>query len=428
MDDKKKQELQEVLEATKKMQDERHIAEREFSKNIQQSLYYFLQKNAYMGNLLTELNFYTSYQLPTAALCYDKQKRNFNVIINPVFFNKHTLEQREGILHHEVLHFLYDHIMRFGFDSTDPKENTRKNLATDMAINQYIPDLPEGCVDVKQFKLPDGKLFPVLRGADEYLKLLKDDKTQEANKDTLKKYMGEDGNGETLDQHNWDADLSEDEKKEFMEEMKKVLKRSIEKTAYGHDKVPDFVKDLLESLDKKLQGLNAKGILRQAIKKSVSFADRTSTWKRPNKRYKEYSPGTNLGKVPNLSIYIDTSGSISHRELNEFLSVLESFLKAGTRKCFLGLWHTSLYYKKKYKMRQRFDQAGLQSGGTDVTGVMEDINKTKPDLSLVLTDGYFDQTVEPKAQTIFIISKGGNKDFHWKNKFKTIYLEDLMKI
>ncbi len=436
-EEKTKKEITEIPELNKMLEEvkvDRVEEYKQFSKELQQSLYYFTNENPFIGGLLQEMNFKPSYQLPTAALCYDKKRQSFEILINPQFFAKMSLDHRIGVLHHEVLHFTNAHVFRFGMERTEANKDEAKkaNLAADMAINQYIRSLPEGCVDVKYFETDDGQPFPKFATAEVYLELLKD------NPNALKKAgekMKEDGigeggeaygEGETLDQHMWDS-LSDDEKKQMAEEMKKMIKRTMEKTSYDKSDLPDAIKDLIEDMNTFLNKMNYRQILQSAIKKSVSFTDRAATWKRPNKRYGVVAKGTTLAKLPELWELADTSGSISVKELNEFLAVVDGFLKAGSRKCMLGFWHTSLYKLKKYKLGNKIKEEEIESGGTDMTDTVEKVNKAKPDLTIILTDGYYGTSVDPETQMVIVISENGTMDHPLKNhpNVKTISMKGL---
>ena len=429
-------ELKDLVENTKV---DRSAEYKLFSKNLQKSLYYFSNENVFIGGLLQEMIFRPSYDLPTAALTFNPKSQEFMIVANPTFFNSLDLEHQMGVLHHEILHFTNSHVFRFSMERTTEqgkKDAKAANIATDMAINQYIRSLPKGCVDVKYFQKDDGTPFPLFSTAEVYLELLKDNPKAMENasknmeKDGIKIEGDGDafGDGQTLDQHAWD-EMSEEDKKNMAEEVKKMVKRTMEKTSYDKSDVPGGIKDLIEELDTFLRKLNYKRILQECIKKTVSFTDRSSTWKRPNKRYGKVAAGTTLGKLPQLNIYIDTSGSISVKEMNEFLAILNGFLKAGTRKCTLGFWHTNLYNKRKYKMNSKIASDEIESGGTDMTDVCKDINESSPDLSIILTDGYYDTRVKPKNQTIVIISDSGGMNHPLKNdrNVKTLNMSGLRK-
>lgn len=405
---------------------------KEYQKQMQRALYYFTNENIFIGNLLQEFSFKPEYRIPTACISYDKKRQHFEIFINPNFFLSMPMDQQIGVLHHEILHFVNNHIFRFSAEKSSSEDKSRDNVALDMSINQYIKALPKGCVDVKYYKEDNGTPFPIFQPAETYQKLLKDNPDAQKNARQAMKDdgidLGEDkGHGEgVMDSHDWEA-LSEEEKKQMANEIKKLVKRTMEKTSYDKSALSDSMKEFIEEIEAFLSKMNYKRILQETIKKTVCFADRASTWRRPNKRYGTVAPGTTISKLPQLNTYIDTSGSISVKEANQFLAVLNGFLKVGVRNCILGLWHTSLYRRKKYKLNQKLYQNEIESGGTDMTEVCEDINLSKPDLAIILTDGYYDTRVVPEGEVVIIISEGGNMDHPLKGKqnIKTIPMKGL---
>jgi len=126
-------------------------------------------------------------------------------------------------------------------------------------------------------------------------------------------------------------------------------------------------------------------------------------------------------------MYVDTSGSISYKELNEFLDVIDGFLKQGTKTCTLALWNTDIYYNKKYKVNSRITEREIMSGGTDPDPVLDHISKTKPELSIILTDGFYDRTrVNIKTKDIiWIISEGGQIQHPNAHLGKTIPMKGI---
>lgn len=448
---------------------EKIISEEEKKKTLQRTIFYFTDKEPFYGSLLQEITTKYSTQIPTAGITYNLKEKQYEVYVNPHFFCKRlNHDERVAVFHHEIMHFTNKHLFRLPFTDKDIPNQEKQiyNIAGDMAINQYIQGLPSGCsncknvqiksqeeweklhsteeliekcpgkgIDVKEWKLDDGKEFPLFQTMEQYYELIKSEKKkQDENNDDKKKGKGSGSKGnvpeklsgfKSLDEHFWDS-LDEETKKEMLSEAKKLLTRTIEKTSFSHSVVPDSIKDLLQEIDGLITGLNYKQLLKSVIKKTVSCIDRENTWKKPNKRYGAYSPGTKVGALPNLSMFIDTSGSISHKELNDFLKIMANFLKVGTRQCWLGLWHTELYYKKKYKLNAKINKEEVQSGGTNITSALEDIKKSNPNLAIILTDGYYEaSSVKPTCEIIFIISSGGNQEHPMKHLGKTILLDKI---
>lgn len=417
------------------------VLSEEYKKRmLSNAVYHLTEQDPFSGNLLQEITIKYNEMVPTAAITYNVKSSQYEVYVNPYFFDRLTAPNRRAVLLHEILHFTHKHLFRLPFIKNETSEEDRKlyNIAGDGAINQLITDLPEGCVRITEWKMDDGTFFPANKTMEQYYELIKQEqKQQQKSEDDKAKGKGEGTKGDVLgrlagykefDQHDWDA-LDEETKKKMLEEAKKIIKRSIEKTSTTYTKIPDSVKDLLVEIDHMAAGLNYKTILRQVIKKTVSCVDRETTWKKPNKRYGVVSPGTKVGSMPNLSFYLDTSGSISLKELNEFLHIMSEFLKIGTRNCWLGLWHTTLYYKKKYKLHAELNKEELQSGGTDVQGCIADIKKTQPNLAIILTDMYFEppNLTTYSGEILFIVSEGGNKNhgFNLPPNCKVICLENL---
>lgn len=436
-------------------------------KAIQSTLYYLTKNSPFLGGMLQELTIKFDERIPSiAGITYNKKTRLFDVLLHDSRFCSLDLDQRIAVLTHEILHFLHQHLFRLPFLNKEKTQQERgiMNIAGDMAINQMIANLPQGCVDVKMFKKNNGDPFPLLKSMEEYYSLLQQHqknnqqflpgpdgegkmkiKIKLKGKGAPGEGEGQEGQGEgqgkpgqgqgspgeggeeevELDFHDWD-ELSEEEKEEFLGETKKIIERTIEKTQYTHTELPGYVQDLLKRIETELAGINYKKILRDAIKRNASSSDREATWNKPNKRYGSYAKGTKLGKQPKLAFFNDSSGSISLAEQNSYLRIMDEFLAVGERSCLLAFWHTALYFTKPYKKGKEILSSELESGGTDVTCVMEYIKKHKPDLSIVLTDGYYSRArVEPDSEVIWIISKGGDANHPMKHIGKTIPLDKI---
>ncbi len=396
------------------------ISESEKKKALESALYYFTNQQPFVGAMLQELTIKYSSQVPTAGITFDKKNSEFLIYINPNFFCPLSSDERVALLHHEILHFTNKHLFRLPFLTVGDDQKQLYNIAGDMSINQYIPHLPKGCVDVKDWKhTVNGKVepFPTFRSMEEYYELIKNNKKE--NEEKLKSYK-------EFDRHDWEG-MDEETKQKMFDEAKKLIKRTIEKTSYDHSRVPESIKDLLQEIETLASGLNYRAILKNAIKRTVSSVERASTWKRPNRRYGIVSPGSITGNLPCLNFYNDSSGSISVTEQNVYLRIMDDFLAVGSRKCNLAFWHTGMYYKKPYRKGQEIKEDVIQSGGTDVACVLKDIKDTKPDLSLILTDMYFDKPPEfPEGnEIIWVVSKGGNRNHGFPASQKVIFLDDI---
>lgn len=454
--------------------------ENDVTKELQRCLYEIIKTSPFIGSLLQEMTFkFDNHTVPTAGVTFNNKTAKFELLVNTDFFMGKAKDpdgnpiitdskQRTAILTHEILHFLHNHLFRFQQMEVKGENRMFWNIAADMAINQYIPNLPKGCIKVEDFKTADKKPFPKLKSMEEYYDLIQKnregDKTkgedlvdqkgnpkndshgnqmvdkngnpyqnpdgsamqgtgnEGSNKDILDKYQ-------PFDEHDWDG-LSEEEKERMIREMKNVLQRTIEKTSYSHSTVPGSVADLIKEIDAHLQKFNYKAILKQAIKKTALAQDRESSWKRTSKRYEEKAPGTTVSRMPKLNMYVDTSGSISYKELNAFLDIIDGFLKQGTKTCSLALWHTEIYYNKKYRLKTRLKEKEIKGGGTDPDPVLDLIGKDRPELSIILTDGYYSpyrgrMNKLKGLDVIWIISENGDTNHPNKSIGKTIPMRGI---
>jgi predicted metal-dependent peptidase len=227
----------------------------------------------------------------------------------------------------------------------------------------------------------------------------------------------------------WDGAADE---KDMLDATEDLVKRALVKARLSYDDLPGSVKELLDEIKTRRAELNYKALIMSAMKKHASGHNRKSTWTRKSKRFGNIAPGTKVGDLPRLNLYLDTSGSISIEELNEFLEIVDNFLKVGARKCDISFFHTNNYGHQQYKMGNKISRDDIQSGGTELTPVMEDILRKQADLNIVITDGcYGDVTVDQRMrpgqkypQTLFIISKHGTEDHPLKRYGETVKVPD----
>lgn len=106
--------------------------------------------------------------VPTAGAGF--ANNNYQLLINPDFFNNLPLEQRMGVLVHECLHVILKHIFRKG-----ERNHQLFNVAADIALNQSIKKdmLPEGAL------YPDTFQFKANLTAEQYYELLKEEKKKQ---------------------------------------------------------------------------------------------------------------------------------------------------------------------------------------------------------------------------------------------------------
>jgi len=448
---------------SKELLDKEQVSVELKTRCLASAIYECSKTHPFMGSVLQCLNISYGHVIETAGIMFNSDAKRWDMIINPFFFcKKLSILQQKAVLLHELSHITHKHPLRVPFLKISARKRQLMNIGADMAINQYIKDIPKGCpqcppMEAKQpcpNELCPGRGIFVEDFSD------KDEKTGKETpwerQRTMEHYYeklltrfddpeddGEDGESDdnagggaatgdlpnTLDEHMWDGSSEE---KDMLDATEELVKRAIVKARLDYSALPDSVKELLEDIKARRAELNYKSLLLLAMKRHAAGHARKHTWTRKSKRFGNKAPGTKVGDLPKLQNYIDTSGSISIEEANEFLDVVDEFLRVGARKCKLGFFHTQLYKNEPYKLGERIKREDIQSGGTDLDPVMRDILRQRSDLSIVITDGcYSDVDVESwmrpgeKFPTVlFIISRQGTADHPLKRLGATVKIPE----
>lgn len=418
------------------------------SKKLERASWLLHNKLPFLGRMVQLMSTSLTTQVPTAGVMYDTKTRSLKLYVNGDFFSALSEQERVAVLEHEMYHILYKHTT---YMTPDTKLNKmRLNIAMDLVINQQIANLPKQAMFVENFKDEKGKPFPVDQPLEVYYDLLTEDAETKVPKrgsgqredQSEQQGSGQDEGGsqgyewkkvgdfaqeneQAFDEHGWgDGDATEAEQ---LQAAKELIKRTLERTSDGYSQLSKTAKDALEEIERKLKQYNYKDILLKALKKSAPNACRSKTWHRPNKHYGKYAKGSKRGKYPSLYFLIDTSGSISVKEANEFLEVTNQFMTAGVTKAKVGLFHTELYkeyptVKKKFKLPRE----DVESGGTDLTHAIQHVIKQQPDMLVILTDGYFcmpSVDVKKIPELITVVNTQGTKDHPLKEFGRTLSYE-----
>lgn len=445
---------------SKEMMDKEFVTTEDKSQCLATAIYETSKTHPFVGSVLQCLTIQYAHTLPTAGILFNTDAKRWDMLVNPFFFCKKLNQaERKAVLIHELSHITHKHPLRVPFLKISARKRMIMNIAADMAINQFIKDIPKGCnqcppidkpapcpnemcpgrcIDVNDYFDQDPKTgtktpWPTNKPMETYYELLIK-RFQDPDKDNDSE--GNAGGGaetgdlpQTIDEHMWDGAGDE---KEMLDATEELVKRAMIKARLSYDDLPGHVKELLEEIKTRRAELNYKALIMAAMKKHAAGHNRKSTWTRKSKRFGNKAPGTKVGDLPKLELHLDTSGSISIEELNEFLEIVDQFLKVGARKCNLAFFHTAHYGRQQYKMGTKIDKSQIQSGGTDLTETLKDIFQRRGDLSIIITDGcYGDVPIEswmkpgePFPQVLWIISKGGSENHPIKRLGDTVKVPD----
>ena len=367
-----------------------------------------LLRAPFFGNLATRMNLINADEwCPTAAT----DGRRF--YYNSEFVNNLPLKQLEFLVGHEVLHAVYDHMGRRG--NRDPK---LWNIADDYCVNwdlveQRVGDkIPVALYDSKYKGMSEEEVYDDLYenadniNIDELMKRLLDEHLDGE---------GEDGEGDEDGDKpgNGRPKLSEQEKKEIRDEIKEAVLAAAQASGAGNlpGGVKRMIKDLVEPV------MDWRELLQQQIESTIKS---DFTWARPSRRswhMDAVMPGMKPGEQIDVVIGIDTSGSITDKDLKVFLSEIKGIMEAYDEyKITVMGWDTEVHNVGEFTSDSIEDIANFEpggGGGTDPHCVWNYLqeNNIEPKKLIMFTDfcffGWSPAEVEQYCDTVWIIK--GNK-------------------
>ncbi|QDP58827.1 MAG: hypothetical protein Unbinned80contig1000_36 [Prokaryotic dsDNA virus sp.] len=349
-----------------------------------------LHEFPYFGAVLSKLSFFECDDVPTMAI--DKHGR---VYVNVPYWDSITLKQRVGVMVHELQHVLRKHFVRGEFLSLSPEE---LNIIGDIEINDS--DKMRGFLDGLDAIYPETYGFPQHRTFEEYAELWKKKKKDDGENSSQsgKPSVANGQCGSAADGQKKDYELpAPSDGGPGMDEtdltiVAKQVAEAIKEAARTRGDIPG---NLIEWSAGVLSPpkVNWQSKLR-------NYSRNAAAWVRGNGDY-SYSklsrfpvggsvivPGS-VCPVPEISLMVDTSGSMSSTDLENILPEAQACLRmsAGSsgKVCVVD---TAVHSLKPVTDVRKIPFAGR--GGTDLRVGFEAISKLspRPDILVVFTDGY----------------------------------------
>jgi len=100
--------------------------------NLDHHILSLLQSEPFFAALSRRINKRASSHIPTAGVRVNPDTAQFEMLYNPEFFQKLTVEQRRDVLKHEFYHLIFEHVTSRKPEDINPRI---WNFATDLAIN-----------------------------------------------------------------------------------------------------------------------------------------------------------------------------------------------------------------------------------------------------------------------------------------------------
>lgn len=329
----------------------------------------------------------------TETACVDRKGRMF---LNPNFANKATAQDLLFVLAHEVMHIVDSSSTRF-------PEGGNFQLwarAADIAINYLI--VCEGDI-----KLPRPELVrPLHEDFSFYWNMTHEEIYQDLMRNPIMARNAMRGNL-WCDEESCGcmAEMDESEKEKWQRRIE-----SAAEVAKGRGMLPDSLDRFVAKISKARK--NWVRVLALAMQSELR---KSYTWRHPSRRTAALglvTPSSDR-ELPDVVLYLDTSGSMHEQLLNEGLSEIAAILRVAKTTMILG--DSEIYFCGKVSLDE-LNNLPMQRGGTDFNCVFDKINemKLKPRLFVGFSDldgGFPDQP--PSFPTIWCRSSGSTTEPPW---------------
>lgn len=359
-------------------------------------------KEPYYGFFLIMLNKVWRKDLPTAGV--SKNGINFQLAINEDFWTSLSEMHQMGLLKHELLHIAFGHLTSF----KSFKNHRLANVAMDMEINQYIDKdwLPEGGIDIDNYEDLNLERKAGCRYYYDKLNQFQDekDKNGTCGNEGMDKLLDQVANGEGPDHSTWEEfeNLSEAEQKLIEKQLQKVLADAKEQTIKKRGNVPGEIEGVIVIEEIVAPKFDWRGYIRRFT--GVSTKVFTKKIRRKENRRFSDNPGLKIKMKQHMLLAIDTSGSVSDSELQEFMGEIHHIYKVGVDVTVIQC-DTSIRSIEPYKGKHEINVAGR--GGTEFDPVLDyyNANQKKYTSLVYFTDGECYTSVVPKGNVLWVLSE-----------------------
>lgn len=302
------------------------------------------------------------------------------------FMEKLEDDELRALILHENLHVALKHIQRFKKEWE--KDPMLANASADYVVNDIICNLE----DTSFLRLPKGGLYDPKYHNWSVREVMNDLRQQQQNGQQPQSSMDE-HDFESGEKGEGGQPMSAKEQQELSKQIDRALREGGILAGRLGANIPRNITDLLEPK------IDWKTVLRDFIMSQMKGTDEY-TWRKFNKRLVAndiYMPSMEDERVGELTIAIDTSGSIGQDELSAFASELVSICQTSTpEKVRVIWWDMSVHGEQEFEENNYDNITNLLKpqggGGTDPDCVIDYINKENINSQaiVVFTDGYFD--------------------------------------
>ena len=334
---------------------------------------------------------------------------------NTEFINAMSVGEMMFLFCHELLHAAYDHVGR----TTREHNHKLANIAMDYVVNSDLIKHGLGtkinpCLYEKKY---DGWSWEQVY--DELKKTVKEITIDELAEMLLDEHLdgSKDGNGEGDKDGNGKGrpSLSDKDRQEIRDEIKEALLAAHAATGNAGN-LPGGLKRIIGELTE--PQINWKDFLNQQIQSTIKNDYTYAIPARKNFANGFSLPSMKRDEAIDVCIGIDTSGSISQKQLKEFVSEVVGIMASyDDYKIRMWCFDTHTYQHAEYDPtngHEIYEYEAPGGGGTDFMANWEYMkaNDIEPKMFIMFTDGepFGNWGDENYCETVFIINNPHNKN------------------
>lgn len=236
----------------------------------------------------------------------------YNLYINLGVYKLFPLEQRIGVIKHEMLHIALGHILRVKDENTN---HVKFNYAADCALNQEIDrdHLPKGVIYPDNYPAPEANNH-WKQTSEFYYNLLENTPEEELGAKEPGPSSAT-GKGALLDDHDlWQE--SEGDEYVQTEITKKMVEKAANDTVKSMGSLPSNYSGMVENLTIRRE-VNWKQVLRRIVGNKKANTRKTLMRRDRRLPFANWIKGKTKDRIFELAVVSDVSGSVSESALKE---------------------------------------------------------------------------------------------------------------
>lgn len=383
------------------------------AQRIREAIIIILQKQRLFGEVLLQLPRENDLQLP-AMMGLRWEDNRLVLVINPEKLANVRNDELQSLLEHEALHLIWMHPLRY---ASYPHQDLVQ-IATDVAVNQYLTEPPQGTVTLSQLeKALRQKLMPKLDSQD-YLNILEQlpaEQQEKLHQPGLKLNGGKQEENATADEvkiadtHNgWqESKTSQQISNQVVRlaNIKQILNRSWRQTPQrDRGLLPGNVRSQLQKVQK-TKIVDWRQVFRHQF--GLIARGQVNSHARFNRRQplRMDLPGKVTRLDPAVDIFVDNSGSVTDQEIVQTLTILEKMLKKTKLTANVYSFDARVTTKQKLHDGKKLDFRRTGGGGTSFQCIFDYLHQhhlTKRNRIIIITDGWGEERIN---------------DYHYQNVY-----------